>query len=59
MRLEREILWHLEGALRSGLSKEQVTAVQRAISKVALKLGVNTDGLPTVDDVVGPIEVID
>jgi hypothetical protein len=49
---KREVLWHLRGSLRSGLSPEEVEAVQSAIELVADELGVDvrTD-MPRVGDV--------
>jgi hypothetical protein len=49
---KREVLWHLRGALRSGLTSTEVEAVQQAIELVAEELGhgVKTD-MPRVGEV--------
>jgi alkylhydroperoxidase/carboxymuconolactone decarboxylase family protein YurZ len=48
----RETLWHIRGALHSGMSKEEVEAVQQIIELVANELGVDAkEGMPRVSDV--------
>lgn len=51
-RAKREVLWHLRGSLRAGLSLEEVEAVQLAVELVAGELGVDVrTNMPRVGDV--------
>ncbi|CEQ42786.1 SPOSA6832_04649 [Sporobolomyces salmonicolor] len=52
-RTHREILWHLRGALRRGLTRGEVEGVQRAIESVCEALGVANvgDGMPRAADI--------
>ncbi|GAA5866122.1 hypothetical protein JCM1840_005079 [Sporobolomyces johnsonii] len=52
-RTHREILWHLRGALRRGLTRAEVEGVQSAVERVCDALGVENvgDGMPRVADV--------
>lgn len=49
---KREVLWHLRGILRAGLSKEEVEAVQLAVEMVSFELNEDVrQGTPRVGDV--------
>ncbi|GAA5948708.1 hypothetical protein JCM21900_005268 [Sporobolomyces salmonicolor] len=52
-RTHREILWHLRGALRRGLTRGEVEGVQCAIESVCEALGVENvgDGMPRAADI--------
>ncbi|KAF8317783.1 uncharacterized protein EI90DRAFT_3084972 [Cantharellus anzutake] len=52
-RSKREVLWHLRGALRSGLSSDEVEAVQSAVELVATEIaGIDLKtGMPRVVEV--------
>lgn len=52
-RTEREILWHLRGAIRRGWSRPEVERIQRTIEKVAGACGIDEigQGMPRVCDV--------
>jgi hypothetical protein len=51
-RAKREVLWHLRGALRSGLTIDEVEAVQTAVEMMASELGEDVKtGMPRVSDV--------
>lgn len=51
-RANREVLWHLRGSLRAGLSPEEVEAVQSAVELVADELGVDVrTNMPRVGEV--------
>ncbi|GAA5976940.1 hypothetical protein JCM10908_005686 [Rhodotorula pacifica] len=52
-RTEREILWHLRGAIRRGWQRSEVEKLQRAIEKVAEACGVDDigRGMPRVSDI--------
>lgn len=50
---EREILWHLRGAIRRGWTRAEVERIQSSIEKVAAACGVDDigKGMPRVSDV--------
>ncbi|TKA51103.1 hypothetical protein B0A53_05889 [Rhodotorula sp. CCFEE 5036] len=52
-RTEREILWHLRGAIRRGWTRAEVERLQSSIEKVAAACGVEDigKGMPRVSDV--------
>ncbi|GAA5866770.1 hypothetical protein JCM3774_001795 [Rhodotorula dairenensis] len=52
-RTEREILWHLRGAIRRGWTRAEVETIQSTIEKVAEACGVDDigKGMPRVSDV--------
>ncbi|KAM0788599.1 hypothetical protein ACM66B_001720 [Microbotryomycetes sp. NB124-2] len=52
-RTPREILWHLRGAIRRGMKRDEVEAVHQAIAECCEACGVANvrDGMPTVADV--------
>lgn len=52
-RTPREILWHLRGALRQGVSREEVELVQCAIESVCEMCGMVDvgKGMPRVKDI--------
>ncbi|KAF8318677.1 hypothetical protein DL93DRAFT_2075546 [Clavulina sp. PMI_390] len=51
-RAKREVLWHLRGCLRSGMSAEEVEALQTAIEIVAEEVGTDVrSDMPRVGDV--------
>ncbi|GAA5840646.1 hypothetical protein JCM11251_004175 [Rhodosporidiobolus azoricus] len=53
LRTAREIAWHLRGALRTGWTRDDVEALQRAVESVAEACGVDGigEGMPRVKDV--------
>ncbi|ORY72412.1 hypothetical protein BCR35DRAFT_318975 [Leucosporidium creatinivorum] len=52
-RTPREILWHLRGALRRGIPREEVETIHAAIAEVCAACGLKNvrEGMPTVADV--------
>lgn len=52
-RTPREIMWHLRGALRNGMSRKEVTSMQEAIEELCLLCGVADvgAGMPRVADI--------
>ncbi|KAK4048850.1 hypothetical protein OIO90_005658 [Microbotryomycetes sp. JL221] len=52
-RTEREILWHLRGALRRGMTRDEVELVHEAIAQICQVCGVENvrHGMPSIKDV--------
>lgn len=52
-RTPREILWHLRGALRNGLARDEVVLIQESIEELCGLCGVDGvgEGMPRVADV--------
>ncbi|KAH6693891.1 hypothetical protein F5X68DRAFT_228299 [Plectosphaerella plurivora] len=49
--LHSESMWHIRGARRIGLSKEDVQVVWNSVMRVSRHLGITLDRIPTVDEV--------